>query len=134
MKRRILASFITVGAIVAMVARPALATNYTTVYGTSGDDRIVAGPQPQEIRGRGGDDFLVGDKSPDIVRGGPGDDRIWTGMGGVPDQAYGGPGDDRLHNVGSGQAGQLLDGGRGFDICTGDKHDTFIGCEVVKFR
>jgi hypothetical protein len=133
MIRRSVALLVTVSAIVAMVARPALATHYTTVEGTPGNDRIVAGPQPQEIHGKAGDDFLVGGKSPDIVRGGPGDDRIWTGKGGVPDQAYGGPGDDRLHNVGSGQAGQIIDGGPGYDICAGDKFDTFIGCEVVKF-
>jgi Ca2+-binding RTX toxin-like protein len=128
------ALLVAAGAIVAIVATPALATHYTTVVGTPGNDRIVAGPQPQEVLGKQGDDFLVGGKSPDIVRGGPGDDRIWTGMGGVPDQAYGGPGDDRLHNTASGQAGQVLDGGPGVDICSGDKHDLFIGCEVVKFR
>jgi Ca2+-binding RTX toxin-like protein len=133
MKRRIVALFLTAVS-VAMFASPALATHYTVVSGTSGDDRLVTGPQPQEIRGKGGDDFLAGGKSPDILRGGPGDDRIWTGMGGVPDQAYGGPGDDRLHNHDSGQAGQVLDGGPGFDICSGDKHDTFLSCEVVKFR
>jgi Ca2+-binding RTX toxin-like protein len=134
MKRSILALIISAGAIVAMLPRPALATNYTPVYGTRGDDRIIAGPQPQEILGKGGDDFLVGGKSPDLIRGGPGDDRIWSGLGGTPDQAFGGPGDDRLHNVDSGQAGQIVDGGPGFDICSGDKHDTFIGCEVVKIR
>lgn len=134
MRRRILALFVIASASMAMFARPALATHYTVVSGTSGDDRIVTGAQPQEIRGKGGDDFLAGGKSPDILRGGPGDDRLWTGLGGVPDQAYGGPGDDRLHNHDSGQAGQLLDGGSGFDICSGDKHDTFISCEVVKFR
>jgi Ca2+-binding RTX toxin-like protein len=134
MKRRSLALLVTAGAIVAMAARPALATNYTTVEGTSGDDRIVGEPQPQEIRGMGGDDLLGGGKSPDILRGGPGDDRLWTGLGGVPDQAYGGPGNDRLHNSDSGQVGQLLDGGPGFDICTGDEHDTFIDCEVMKFE
>jgi Ca2+-binding RTX toxin-like protein len=133
MKRRIVALFLTASASVAMFASPALATNYTIVSGTSADDRIVMGPQPQEIRGKGGDDFLAGGKSPDILRGGPGDDKIWTGLGGVPDEAYGGPGDDRLHNHDSGQAGQLLDGGPGIDICTGDKHDTFISCEVVMF-
>jgi Ca2+-binding RTX toxin-like protein len=134
MMRKSLALFVTAGAIMAMFARPAVAVNYTIVSGTSGNDRIVAGPQPQEVRGKRGDDFLVGGKSPDIVRGGLGDDRVWTGLGGVPDQAYGGPGDDRLRNFDSGQAGQLLDGGGGLDICTGDKHDTFISCEVVKFR
>jgi Ca2+-binding RTX toxin-like protein len=134
MVRRSVALLVAAGAIVAIVATPALATHYTTVAGTPGNDRIVAGPQPQEVLGKQGDDFLVGGKSPDVVRGGPGDDRIWTGMGGVPDQAYGGPGDDRLHNTASGQAGQVLDGGPGVDICSGDKHDVFIGCEVVKFR
>jgi Ca2+-binding RTX toxin-like protein len=134
MVRRSVALLVAAGAIVAIVATPALATHYTTVVGTPGNDRIVAGPQPQEVLGKQGDDFLVGGKSPDVVRGGPGDDRIWTGMGGVPDQAYGGPGDDRLHNTASGQAGQVLDGGPGVDICSGDKHDVFIGCEVVKFR
>src|SRR6266508_2174926 len=114
MKRRSLALFVTAGAIVVMAARPALATNYTAVHGTSGDDRIVAGPQPQEIHGNGGDDLLAGGKSPDIL--------------------WGGSGNDRLHNSDSGQVGQLLDGGPGFDICTGDKHDTFISCEVVKFH
>jgi Ca2+-binding RTX toxin-like protein len=134
MKRKIVAVIIAAGAIVGIFPRPALATHYTTILGTPGNDRIIAGPQPQEMLGQGGDDFLVGGKSPDVIRGGPGDDRIWTGLGGVPDEAFGGPGDDRLHNVASGQAGQIVDGGPGFDICSGDKHDTFIGCEVIKFR
>ena len=133
MRRRILALLLIASAGMTMLGTPAFATQYTVVSGTSGDDRIVLGPQPHEIRGEGGDDFLAGGRSPDILRGGPGDDRLWTGLGGVPDQAYGGLGDDRLHNRDSGQVGQLLDGGPGFDICTGDKHDTFISCEVVKF-
>jgi Ca2+-binding RTX toxin-like protein len=132
--KRMLALLVTVGAMVAMVPRPALATNYTIVYGGGGDDRIEGGPGPQEIRGKQGDDFLVGGKSPDVLRGGQGDDNLWSGLGGVPDQVYGGPGDDKLKNFDSGQAGQVLDGGHGFDICIGDKHDTFVSCEVVEFR
>ena len=132
--KRMMALLVTVGAIVAMVPRPALATNYTIVYGGGADDRIEGGPGPQEIRGKQGNDFLVGGKSPDILRGGQGDDNLWSGVGGVPDQVYGGPGDDKLNNFDSGQAGQVLDGGHGFDICTGDKHDTFVSCEVVRFR
>src|SRR5918995_5212178 len=104
--KKLLALLVTVGAIVAIVATPALATNYTIVYGGGGDDRIEGGPGPQEIRGKQGNDVLIGGKSPDVLRGGQGDDSLWSGLGGVPDQVYGGAGDDKPNNFDSGQGRQ----------------------------
>ena len=92
------------------------------------------GNGPSVIFGTEGDDVLRGGRGPDVVFGLGGDDTIWTGKGGPGDEVYGGSGDDRLNNWGSGAAPGLLKGGAGFDRCTGDPHDTFVGCEVVAFK
>ena len=106
----------------------------TVVVGTSQDDVITGMVGPQIIRGRGGDDRINGGKGPDVLYGGRGDDDLTTGKGGATEAAYGGQGDDVLKDFASGQSPGLLVGGSGHDLCVGDKHDTFRGCEVVKLR
>jgi Ca2+-binding RTX toxin-like protein len=103
------------------------------IVGTEGPDRLAGGNGPDLIQGLGGDDRLNGNHGPDVADGGPGNDVIWTGKGGPGDEAYGGPGNDRLNNWSSGSAPGLLDGGDGRDVCIGDKHDTFVSCEVIRF-
>jgi Ca2+-binding RTX toxin-like protein len=107
----------------------------TTVRLTQGNDVYYA-PHGGHylIRALAGDDVVHAGTGPDIVRGGPGNDRLWTGKGGPGDQVFGGPGNDRIHNWGSGESPGLLVGGPGHDVCVGDPHDTFRGCEVIKFR
>ncbi|MGH2658797.1 MAG: hypothetical protein ACRDHS_03825 [Actinomycetota bacterium] len=106
----------------------------TEVRGTPERDRITGMNGAQIIYGRGGDDIINGGKGPDVIYGGLGNDRLTTGKGGATEAAYGGRGNDLLKDYASGQSPGLLVGGPGRDICIGDKHDTFRGCEVVKLR
>jgi Ca2+-binding RTX toxin-like protein len=93
------------------------------------------GNGPSVIMGTMGDDQgLYGGRGPDVIYGLAGDDHIWTGKGGPGDEVYGGPGDDRVNNWDSGSSPGLLVGGPGRDVCTGDPHDTFRGCEVVRYK
>lgn len=112
----------------------AQASSPTVVKGTADDDVIAGMTGPQIIYGRRGDDRINGGKGPDVIYGGRGDDRLTTGKGGATEAAYGGPGNDVLKDYASGQSGGLLRGQRGHDVCIGDKHDIFLGCEVVKLR
>jgi Ca2+-binding RTX toxin-like protein len=111
------------------------APSCTVMNGTSADDLVYAGNGGHTcIWGLAGDDTVHGGNGSDVVYGGAGSDTLWTGKAGPGDEAYGGRGDDRLHNFGSGQAPGLMDGGPGWDICTGNASDTYISCEVVKMR
>lgn len=133
MKRKLMAFIVSVMMIVGVSAGIALADRYTTIRGTNASERLVGGPGRQRIFGMGGDDLLIGGKSPDILRGGDGNDILWTGKGGKPESAYGGRGDDRVHNHSSGESPGIVSGGPGFDHCSGDPHDTFIGCEKIRY-
>jgi len=117
-----------------VVGAAAQAESPTVVRGTPKGDHITGMNGAQIIYGRGGDDVINGGRGPDIVYGGLGDDRLTTGKGGATEAAYGGRGNDLLKDYASGQSPGLLVGGPGRDICIGDKHDTFRGCEVVKLR
>jgi Ca2+-binding RTX toxin-like protein len=112
----------------------AQAGSSTFVRGTANDDVIAGMNGPQTIYGRDGDDVINGGKGPDVIYGGRGDDNLTTGKGGATEAAYGGPGDDVLNDYASGQSPGLLRGQGGYDVCIGDKLDTFKGCEVVKLR
>lgn len=117
--------------LVAVVLMASLASAADPIVGSSGDDHLRGGNGPDVVLGMAGDDVVAGNNGPDIVKGGPGDDIVWTGRSGPGDKGYGGRGDDVVNNFGSGAAGGLLDGGPGTDKCRGNKHDTYVGCEIV---
>jgi len=135
MKGRMGVAFVAV-AVLAIVlgGLAAQAESPTVVTGTPMGDHITGMNGGQIIYGRGGDDVINGGRGPDVLFGGLGDDRLTTGKGGATEAAYGGRGNDLLKDYASGQSAGLLVGGPGRDICIGDKHDTFQGCEVVKLR
>jgi trimeric autotransporter adhesin len=110
------------------------AQSATIITGTPKGDRINGGNGAQIIHGRGGDDRINGGRGPDVLYGDVGNDRLTTGKGGATEAAYGGPGNDVLKDFASGQSHGTLVGGPGRDLCIGDKHDTFRGCEVVEVR
>jgi Ca2+-binding RTX toxin-like protein len=135
MRRRIGLAF--VAAVVLAVplgASTAGATSPTVVKGTPQDDVITGINGPQIIYGLGGDDRINGGKGPDVLYGGTGNDSLTTGKGGATEAAFGGPGNDVLKDYASGQSSGRLIGGAGRDLCIGDKHDVFRGCEVVELR
>jgi Ca2+-binding RTX toxin-like protein len=113
-----------------------------TFIGTDGPDTIVGTAEADEINSYGGTDTLSGNDGPDLIRGGDGDDTLNGGSGNDTlnggdgdDTLNGGTGDDNLHpgggfDVVSGgagddeiliaraheiSAGELIDGGDGFD-------------------
>lgn len=132
MKHKLMAIAVSAMMIVG-IAGIALADRYTTIRGTDASERLDGGPGRQRVLGMGGDDFLTGGKSPDILRGGDGNDILWTGKGGAVEEAWGGRGNDHVHNHSSGESPGIVSGGPGFDHCTGDPHDTFIGCEKIRY-
>lgn len=62
--------------------------------GSSGSDRLVAGPQSTTLRGRAGADLLIGGDGHDTLLGGRGADVLAGGRG--RDQLDGGPGADEI--------------------------------------
>jgi Ca2+-binding RTX toxin-like protein len=114
---------------------PAGAAKITTYRGTPHRDVIRTGNGGwQEAWGLGGNDSLHGGRGTDLMHGGRGNDRIWTGAGGAKEAAWGGRGNDRINDWASGESPGYLNGGPGRDVCIGDKHDTFISCEVVRWK
>lgn len=92
----------------------------------------AAGNGPEHIIGTKGNDLLIGQHGPDVIHGLAGNDRIRGGK--APDREFGNRGNDILNGIGSGNAPDLLSGGRGHDRCIGTKHDTFRSCEVIVIR
>ncbi|MCP5155360.1 MAG: tandem-95 repeat protein [Ectothiorhodospiraceae bacterium] len=62
------------------------------LFGTTGDDVVLAGDGVDRISGDQGDDTLLGEGGVDLVNGGPGNDVIFGGLG--RDSLLGGPGND----------------------------------------
>lgn len=109
------------------------------IRGTRADDRLTGGEGSQVLYGRAGDDVLAGGDDDDTMYGGPGNDSLWSGLDdNANEHLYGGPGNDRLHDVDTHQYPDAstdfayLDGGPGFDRCTGHATTRFTNCEVVK--
>jgi Ca2+-binding RTX toxin-like protein len=75
--------------------------------GTSADEAAHGGDGADQLNGSGGNDQLYGEQGDDVLEGGAG-----------IDQLYGGAGNDVIfYRVGSDYAaGELIDGGDGFDI------------------
>jgi Ca2+-binding RTX toxin-like protein len=92
----------------------------STIYGSTGDDRIIGGGGPARIYGGTGNENIVGNFSRDIIYGEEGDDTIDGGQG--ADYISGGANDDELT------------GGLGFDRLFGDEgNDTFFARDDLPF-
>jgi hypothetical protein len=126
-----------------------------TIRGKNGDDVVRGGDGGDTIHGGQGRDSLLGGdgsdqldpgRGADVTRGGAGPDFSFVSSAG-PDQWFGGPGPDHLTdfngldriNGGSGDdsclatfdqaGGDILIGGRGFDIWFADPADDVRGVE-----
>lgn len=84
-------------------------------------------PSPNVILGSSGTDSLVGSRCDDDIYGFRGNDKL-TGQDGN-DILFGGPGNDHL--FGRDGFRDILSGGRGTDVCTGDQFDQFLSCETI---
>lgn len=101
-------------------------SDYVTIYGGGGSDRIIATDLhvPAIVFGGNGHDLLVGGHGSDQMDGGDGVDRVWGGPG--DDILIGGDGDDFLYGIDGddilvGSAGDdVLEGGAGRDILIGN--------------
>lgn len=85
------------------------------VTGSNYDDHVEGGPGDDRLAGADGDDALVGQGGDDVLFGGPGGDRLLPGAG--RDETYGDGGDDYVLVMSTCQleAGEILDGGEGYD-------------------
>lgn len=90
-----------------------IVSNASVVYGTNGNDVILATVQGQTIHGLGGDDIICGGNGKDALHGGPGSDVMYGGN--AKDDLFGGPGRDYMHG----------DNGRD-DLYVGPNHEDVI--------
>ncbi|MBG0568171.1 calcium-binding protein [Actinoplanes aureus] len=98
-------------------------TDVESIFGGSGNDRIVGNAGNGSFSGGEGNDVIYGGAGVDSINGGDGKDKI-----------YGGADDDYLDGGDyETQVADLLDGGSntsyGGDHCQKAKKDTLIGCE-----
>jgi hypothetical protein len=116
----------------------------TTLYGGSGQDRLIAAG-PSRLSGGGGDDVLIGRRGDDLLEGdaslellvgGSGADRVAGGAG--SDQIAGGHGRDRISGGPGHDFVRAADGdpdeihcGSGRDRAFVDRGDNVSGCERV---
>jgi len=92
----------------------------STIYGSTGDDRIIAGGAPARIYGGTGNDSITGNYSRDVIYGEEGNDTLDGGQG--ADYISGGTDND------------VLTGGLGFDRLFGDDgNDTFFSRDDLPF-
>jgi hypothetical protein len=91
------------------------ASSACDLWGTTGNDRILGGPQGEVICGLEGNDSLYGRGGPDVLLGGAGDDVLVGGKG--KDDLVGGDGRDRLL------------GGPGKDRCRTSSGDVRRSCK-----
>jgi Ca2+-binding RTX toxin-like protein len=110
----------------------------TTMYGTCGNDKLVAPAKVTLVEGLDGNDVIIGGKNTNLIKGGEGADIIRGGGGngklkgeGGADHIYGGNGDDEL----LGEEGvDVLDGGPGEDVEKGGSgNDTLRGGQGPDF-
>jgi Ca2+-binding RTX toxin-like protein len=103
---------------VLLAAGSALAVEYTCYkdecHGTNRADTIIGGPDNDKSQ------TFYGLEGKDILKDTNGDDD--------EDTIYGEEGSDRL-NAADGDGRDTLRGGSGYDMCTGDRNDEFVGCE-----
>ena len=99
------------------------------ICGFAGADSL-RGQRGQDVFLGGGGADLLGDLEGrgDTLRGGGGADALRS-MNGKADSLRGGSGADDIRSV-DGEADSLR-GGSGFDLCIGDRRDSYVGCERV---
>ncbi|QQG36423.1 MAG: type I secretion C-terminal target domain-containing protein [Micavibrio aeruginosavorus] len=110
-----------------------------TMTGTTGDDRLIGGSQPEIINAGNGADRVRGRDDSDAVFGGGGNDTIYGGGGNdivVADDGddflYGEAGNDLLHGgdgndvINGGLGHDLLNGGLGADYLIGEGGDDIL--------
>jgi Ca2+-binding RTX toxin-like protein len=102
-----------VAMVAVMVALFATAAYAATIEGNSRDNTLFETPQNDRMYGYGGQDDLYADD-----------------FSGDTDRLYGGGGADYL-DAQDGDGQDLLDGGRGYDVCVGDPGDTFVSCREI---
>lgn len=96
------------------------------IYGTEGDDELVAGNGRQVIVGLGGNDVIHGGNHDDCLIGGDGNDHLVGDNG--RDLIFGGPGADLLDG---GTGKDHLDGGSDGALCVSDgAPDEIVNCVV----
>jgi Ca2+-binding RTX toxin-like protein len=98
---------------------------YTTI-----DDRLIAGPGADDLRGGPGSDSLSGGTGDDVLRGGTGEDALYGGPGRDRILASGDPVDDQgrpAHDF-------VACGGGRHDVAFVDRRDHVSGCETVHRR
>ena len=88
-----------------------------------------ADPPPNIIVGTPGLDFLVGTQHRDVILGRRGNDFEFGRRG--SDVLRGGFGNDTLRDWRYHQGTDVLNGGRGVDVCIGNPTDTFRNCETI---
>jgi Ca2+-binding RTX toxin-like protein len=98
-----------------IAAAPASAA---TVEGTGDQEVLMESNRDDTIYGRGGTDYIKAG--------------VFIGIG-DRDVAYGNAGHDSI-DVDDGDGKDTAKGGNGDDICYGDPHDEFIGCEEVRIN
>lgn len=96
-----------------LYARPDRPTS-ETMYGGSGDDRLISGDGPDQLFGDSGGDSLNGGDGSDLLVGGGGVDAVFAGVG--HDTVYGGDGRDALNGS---HGDDILFGGKGADTLSG---------------
>lgn len=112
--------------------------------GTSGPDLMIGDERCNDMRGgNGGDrlegraneDWEYGEQGADIIEGDGGPDVLIAGCQralcdpGLYNNLYGRAGNDRLA-ARNDHGTDYLNGGDGWDICTGNRYDTYVNCEV----
>ena len=101
------------------------------IFGEEGNDRIDAGAGNDIVgAARFPIPLVFGNDGNDHIRGGKGNDGLIGENG--RDELYGEDGDDLLDGISeSVPMPDLLDGGRGRDICVADDLDTVLRCEEI---
>ncbi len=104
--------------------------------GGGGADTMSGGPGADILCGNGGADVLHGRAGNDLVMGGDGGDRVYgddgadrLDGGSGTDKVYGGDGADPCLDVSDGHRGDVVNGGKGSDGGSADRHDTRTSIE-----
>lgn len=97
------------------------------LFGTSGDDLMIAGDNNDDVRGRDGNDCLIGGAGNDILRSMDGNDQVFGNDGDELLTGY--FGDDFLDG---GLDADKIRSGPGTDTCVTDSFDISINsCEII---